>query len=80
MRVYHPTGKAHTLFVTPASDPRAQAAGFDSDWLEHDGSPRMIAVTFDKKGMAIVPSSVGRYLTATKQASALHLPFRRVAA
>lgn len=74
MRIYHPTRKAHSLFVAPAADPRSQQGSIDADWLEEDGSPRSITVNFDETGRAYVPSSLGRYLVATRQATSLFLP------
>lgn len=74
MRVCHPGGKAHSLFVAPAADPRSQAGSIDADWLEEDGTPKSIIVNFDERGTAHVPSSLGRYLVATRQAASLFLP------
>jgi hypothetical protein len=74
MRVFHPTRKAHSLFVAPAADPRAQSGGIDADWLENDGAPKSITVNFDAEGKAYVPDALGRYLIATGQATGLWLP------
>ncbi len=74
MKVYHPMRKAHSLFVAPAGDPRSQQGSIDADWLEQDGSPKSIAVNFAEDGSAYVPSSLGRYLIATRQATSLFLP------
>lgn len=73
MRVYHPVSRGNpSLFIQPANDPRAVAAGVASDWLDEQGSARMIAVEFTA-GVAEVPDSIGRYLVATGQAKATQL-------
>lgn len=74
MKVHHSSRKRHSLFVAPAADPRSQAGSIDADWLEPDGSAKSILVNFDEHGTAIVPSSLGRYLVATRQATSLFLP------
>jgi hypothetical protein len=74
MRVHHPSGKAHSLFVAPAADPRSQAGSIDADWLNEDGTPKSLTVNFDAKGTAHVPNALGRYLIATRQATGLFLP------
>lgn len=79
MRVYHPTGASHSLFVAPAADPRTQQGSIDADWLEEDGKPKGFLVSF-VDGRADVPDSLGRYLCHTGQASRLYLPWRRLAA
>lgn len=74
MRIWHPARKAHSLYVAPAADPRTQSGSIDADWLEEDGTPKGITVNFDEAGSAHVPSSLGRYLVATRQATSLFLP------
>lgn len=73
MRVYHPVSRGNpSLFIQPANDPRAVAAGIDADWLDEQGKARMIAVEFTA-GCAEVPDPIGRYLLATGQAKPTRL-------
>lgn len=68
MRVYYPGGrKNHTLYVSPAADPRGVAAGVDAAWVAEDGEPLMLEVRF-ADGRADVADPLGRYLVATKMA------------
>lgn len=53
MRVYHPTGRSHLLAVAPAADPRSQQGSVDADWLNEDGSPKTITVSFDSAGSTL---------------------------
>jgi hypothetical protein len=81
MRVYYPGGlNSHTMYVSPAADPRATKAGTDAAWVNESGEPRMIEVHF-KNGRADVPDPLGKYLVATGMAkrTALLIP-RGVAA
>lgn len=81
MRIYSlAENQSTTLYVTPASDPRAATGGIDSDWLGPDGAPRMFSVNF-KDGKADVADPLGRYLCATGQAkrTRLWLPSLRIA-
>ncbi|MBV9528251.1 hypothetical protein [Sphingomonas sp.] len=79
MRVYHHSRASHTLYVTPAADPRAAPGGHDADWTDDDGKPRMLIVQF-VDGVAEVPDALGRYLLATKQAKRTTLFMPRFAA
>ena len=79
MRVYHPTGQPHSIFVAPAADPRTQQGSIDADWLNEDGTPKSFLVSFPD-GRADVPDALGRYLVHTKQAARFYLPFRSLAA
>lgn len=73
MRVYHPVSRGNpTLFVQPANDPRAVAAGVDAGWLDEQGKPRLISVDF-QNGVAEVPDALARYLCATGQAKRTRL-------
>lgn len=82
MRVYYagPRNHAdHSALVCPAADPRGIAMGVASEWLDENGEPKGIMVTF-KAGVAEVPDSVGRYLVAVKMAKRTRLILPRAAA
>jgi hypothetical protein len=73
MRVYHFQRCRHTLYVSPASDPRGIKGGVDAEWRNDDGSAKLIEVCFDADGRAEVSDNLGRYLVATKQAKSTRL-------
>lgn len=73
MRVYHHQRRRHSLYVSPAGDPRATRRGVDSDWINADGSAKLLEVGFDADGVAEVPDALGRYLLDTKQAKRTRL-------
>lgn len=73
MRVYHPVSRGNpSLFIQPANDPRAVAAGIASDWLDEQGNARSFMIEF-QNGAAEVPDSIGRFLLATGQAKVTQL-------
>lgn len=73
MRIYHHHRRPHTLYTSPAGDPRGVRGGIDGDWLHEDGSPKLLSVNFDAEGAAEVPDSLGRYLIETRQAKRTRL-------
>lgn len=59
MKVFHPTGKAHTLMVAPGAMIKGE---IPSDWSEPDGRPKRFDIVFDHDGIASVDDKMGKFL------------------
>lgn len=61
MRVYLPGKRNHSVFVTPANDPRGTELDGASQWKSLEGSPLQYNIRF-LNGVAEVDAMLGQWL------------------